>query len=87
MKSEYADKMDAIRENRKVSDSHTFVSKEVSNKAHHGKSGINFKKNYMPFVEVAISRAKEFASDEMKLVDEIGCNVWKLLENMKNYNK
>lgn len=87
VKSEYAESLDAIKENKKVSDKHTFVSKEVSNKAHHGKSGINFKKNYMPYVDVAISRAKEFTSDELKLVEEIGCNVWKLLESMKNYSK
>lgn len=76
-----------IKENKKVSDSHTFVSKEVSNKAHHGKSGINFKKNYMPHVDDAISRAKKFTSDEVKLIEEIGCNIWKLLESMKNYSK
>lgn len=76
-----------IKENKKVSDSHTFVSKEVSNKAHHGKSRIIFKKNYMPYVDDAISRAKEFTSDEVKLIEEIGCNIWKLLESMKNYSK
>ena len=76
-----------IKENKKVSDSHTFVSKEVSNKAHHGKSGINFKKNHMPHVDDAISRAKKFTSDEVKLIEEIGCNIWKLLESMKNYSK
>lgn len=87
VKSEYADRLDMIKENKKVSDSHTFVSKEVSNKAHHGKSGINFKKNYMPHVDDAISRAKKFTSDEVKLIEEIGCNIWKLLESMKNYSK
>ena len=74
-----------LKENRKVSDKHTFVSKEVSEKAHHGKSGINFRKNYMPYIGIAISRAKEFASTEDELVDNIGCNVWKLVETMKNY--
>lgn len=87
VKSEYSDRFDMIKENKKVSDNHTFVSKEVSNKAHHGKSGINFKKNYMLHVDDAISRAKEFTSDEVSLVEEIGCNVWKLLESMKNYSK
>ncbi len=68
-----------------ISQNHTFVSKEVSLKAHHGKSGINFKKNYMAYIDTAIARAKEFASDETELVDSIGCNIWKLLEAMKNY--
>ena len=42
------DVMLELKENRKVSDKHTFVRKEVSEKAHHGKSGINIRKNYMP---------------------------------------
>lgn len=85
VKKEYCDRMLELKENRKVSDKHTFVSKEVSEKAHHGKSGINFRKNYMPYIGIAISRAKEFASTEDELVDNIGCNVWKLVETMKNY--
>ncbi len=85
VKKEYADKMSELQENKKVSDSHTFVSKEVSLKAHHGKSGINFKKNYLQNIDVAILRAKEFETDEMGLVENIGCNIWKLIESMKNY--
>ncbi len=87
VKSEYADKMDMIIENKKVSAAHTFVSREVSRKAHHTKSGINFQKNYMPFIDLAIKRAKEFVSDEIELVDNVGCNVWKLLEKMEKYGK
>ena len=68
-----------------MSDSHTFVSKEVFMKAHHGKSGINFRKNYLPNVDIVIARAKELASDEYDLIDNIGCNAWKLIEAMKNY--
>lgn len=85
VKKEYADKLEEISENKKVSDNHTFVSKEVSLKAHHGKSGINFRKNYLPKIDIAIARAKEFASGEYELIDNIGCNVWKLIEAMKNY--
>lgn len=85
VKKEYRDRLQELEKNEKVSDKHTFVSKEVSEKAHHGKSGINFKKNYMPCIDVAIERAKEFASSEEELVDNIGCNVWKLVESMKQY--
>lgn len=85
VKKEYHDKIQEIKKNEKVSDKHTFVSREISEKAHHGKSGINFQKNYMPHIEVAISRAKEFALEEDELVDNIGCNVWKLIEAMKEY--
>ena len=35
MKKEYSDRLNDI--NKKVSSKHTFVSKELSNKAHHGK--------------------------------------------------
>lgn len=48
-------------------------------------SGINFKNNYLPNVDIAIARAKEFESDEYGLIDNIGCNIWKLIEAMKNY--
>lgn len=85
VKVEYAGKIEDIKNNFKISTRHTFVSKEVSFKAHHGKCGINFKKNYMPYVDIAIARAKEFESGEKELVDNIGCNVWKLIEKMKNH--
>ncbi len=85
VKEEYSDRLSDIKENKRISQNHTFVSKEVSLKAHHGKSGINFKKNYMAYIDTAIARAKEFASDETELVDSIGCNIWKLLEAMKKY--
>lgn len=83
VEKEYGDKLEIIKENPKVSLNHTFVSKEVSEKACHGKSGINFKKNYMPFVDKAIQRAKRMPGDEAELVDRIGCNIWKLLEKMR----
>lgn len=82
---EYGDRMDKIKQNQKVSDNHTFVSKEVSDKAHHGKSGINFKVNYLDKVNLAVDRAKGFVSDTEGLVDEIGCNLWELIESMKAY--
>ncbi len=85
VKEEYSDRLSDVKENKRISQNHTFVSKEVSLKAHHGKSGINFKKNYMAYIDTAIARAKEFASDETELVDSIGCNIWKLLEAMKKY--
>lgn len=79
--------LDLIKEIKKVSDIYTIASKDTSSKAHHGKSGINFKKNYMPHVDDAISRAKEFTSNKEKSIEEIGCNIWKHLKSMKNYSK
>lgn len=39
IEEEFGDYLSEIKENRKVSEQHTFVSKEVSERAHHGKSG------------------------------------------------
>lgn len=86
VKKEYAEKINEIRENKKVSSNHTFVSKELSNKAHHRKNNINFEQNYLPHVNEAIDRAKEFASEEDDLIDEIGTNIWKLIEKMKDFD-
>lgn len=85
VKKEYKNYFNELLSNKKVSDNHTFVSKEVSRKAHHGKSFINFRKNYMPYINIAIERAKEFATEEEDLIDNLGCNIWKLIEKMKSY--
>lgn len=83
---EYADKLEIIKENEIVSDKHTFVSNEVSVKAHHGKKGIGFKTKYLPRVDDAITHAKAFPSDVDDLVDNIGCNIWKLIEKMREFD-
>ncbi len=84
---EFGKSLDNIKENKKVSDKHTFVSKAVSDRAHHGKSGIRFAAQYMPNIDYAINQAKGFASEEYDLVDRIGCNLWKLMEKLKQYGK
>lgn len=81
VKAEY--NLEDIKRNKIESRMHTFVSKEVSNRVGHGKRGINFEKNYLPLVDVAVERAKDFASEEERLIDDIGCNLWKLIEDMK----
>ncbi len=85
--TEYAEMMDEIQMNSKVSGNHTFVSREVSLRAHHGKSNIGFETNYLPFIDSAIERARVFASDEEELIDNVGTNVWKLLEKMKAFSR
>lgn len=37
IEEEFCDQLDKIKENKKVSEQHTFVSKKVSDRAHHGK--------------------------------------------------
>ncbi|MBQ8666880.1 MAG: RloB domain-containing protein [Lachnospiraceae bacterium] len=82
---EYSDCLDMISKNEKISSTHTFVSKELSLKAHHGKSGLAFKEKYLPNIEQAIMRASKFASDNESLISEIGCNIWKLIREMQSY--
>ena len=76
-----------IRENKKVSNAHTFVSNELSVKAHHGKKGIAFKEKYLPHIEEAIIRASKFASDNEALITDIGCNIWILIKEMQSFDK
>lgn len=87
IEAEFGDQLDKIKENKKVSEQHTFVSREVSNRAHHGKSGINFARRYLPYMDKAVIQAKRFPDDEYELVDSIGCNLWRLIEELKNYGK
>ncbi len=87
IEAEFGDQLDKIKENKKVSEQHTFVSREVSNRAHHGKSGINFARRYLPYMDKAVIQAKKFPDDEYELVDSIGCNLWRLIEELKNYGK
>ncbi|MDE6761320.1 MAG: RloB family protein [Lachnospiraceae bacterium] len=87
IEAEFGDQLDKIKENKKVSEQHTFLSREVSNRAHHGKSGINFARRYLPYMDKAVIQAKKFPDDEYELVDSIGCNLWRLIEELKNYGK
>lgn len=87
VEEEFGNCLSEIKENRKVSDHHTFVSKAVSERAHHGKSGINFVKNYMPHIDKAVEQAKKFPSAEKELIEKIGCNLWKMMEELKMYGK
>ncbi len=85
VKEEYKDRLDEILENQKISRRHTFVSKEVSDKAHHGKSGIDFEKNYLPYVFTAARRAKMFEAGDEQLASRIGCNLWKMMDILKAF--
>ncbi|SKA65389.1 RloB-like protein [Eubacterium uniforme] len=87
VKNKYANQMNLILENKKISNKHTFVSNEISRIVHHAKGHILFEKNYLPFIDDAINRAKEFESDEIGLVDNVGSNIWKLIEKMRKSNK
>lgn len=84
---EFDEQLDLIKENKKISKHHTFVSKEVSERGHHGKSGLKFAVRYLPNIDFAIKQAKKFESEETGLIHNIGCNLWKLLESLRSYGK
>lgn len=80
----YKERFDLIKENKKISNRHTYISNEVSLLANHYKNDINFETNYLPNVEIAIERAKKFPYHPKELINHIGCNIWILIERMKN---
>ncbi len=85
VKNEYHDKLTTIFENKKISNKHTFVSYEVSQKAGHGKS-INERKftdNYLNNIDKAIERASDFCQDQKALLKKIGSNIPALFEILK----
>jgi hypothetical protein len=87
VKIELADHLEDINENVKVSRHHTFVSNEVSKRANHGKGNLNFEANYLDKISSAVERAKGFPDSEEELVNNIGTNIWKLVEKLKNYTE
>lgn len=87
IKEEFGGQLNELKENKKVSEHHTFVSKAVSDRAHHGKKGIHFTEKYMPYIDKAVEQAKTFSGDDVELVHNIGCNLWKMMEELKAYGK
>lgn len=85
VKKEYANHMDEIRDNAKVSHKHTFVSCEVSKKAGHNKSipERKFTENYLMNVDAAIERASDFPQDENTLLSQIGSNIPELFRILR----
>ena len=82
---EYRTRLKELRENKKVTGMYTFVGKEVSDKAGHGKHNINFKKNYLDHVDEAIARAKKFPMTGNELIDSMGSNIGNLIEALRRY--
>lgn len=79
--------IEEIKKNKKVSNTHTYVSKALSEKVKykHAKDKIKFAYNYKDNIDIAIQRAKSktFASTNDELVDNVGTNIWQLIEEMR----
>lgn len=73
-----------ILENETISDKHTYVSKKLSDIAHHGKSGIGFKTKYLPKINIAIENSKKFATNINDLKSQIGTNLSDLIDILKD---
>lgn len=86
IKNEYQDCLDEILKNRKISSHHTYISKIISDKTHAKKSIRNFEKLYLPNVDKAIERAKDFTTDPIEMLDQLGTNVGELILEMKEYH-
>ena len=81
---EYADKQADLLKNETVSNQHTYVSREVSNRAGHAKN-INKKKfcdYYLPNILRAIEGAKTFATELLDILDNVGTNLPDLLHEL-----
>lgn len=78
------DKKRLLLENKRVSNRHTFVSKEVSERTEHTKkiSQKVFDSFYFKNIQVAMERAKDFSTKCPELLDGLGTNIPDLLEEI-----
>lgn len=86
VKAEFSnEELEQMKKNPKVSRQHTFVSRELSKRAHHAKtiSPGKFKETYFPNIGQAIQNVQEFATDFPELFDQLGSNLPKLFEELK----
>ncbi len=73
-----------LLENTKASGRHTKASKEVSERAGHSKRipRGTFEEQYLPNIETAIQRSKQFAFQFPELLDQLGTNLSDLFEEI-----
>lgn len=86
VKNTYKECLGDIRENKRINDTHTFVSKEVSEKTHNSKKTIpegTFKRCYLGNIDTAIERSKDFAEEPEVLFEKIGTSIPKLFKILR----
>lgn len=87
IKATFADKLEVIRKNPKVSNKHSFVSDAVLRIAGHSKniSESTFKREYLPKVDYAVEQAKYFDMNISSLIDSatIGTNLVELISLLR----
>ncbi len=82
--TEYSELLEDILQNKKDANDNTFVSNLLHEKTGERKSiqAKSFKKYYLPNVDLAIERAKGFASGD-RLLEELGSNLGELIELLR----
>jgi len=85
VENEYAGRYEEILKNEKKSPKHTFVSKELSERAGHAKKigEKKFIECYLPNIDVAIERAQKFEQTEEGLLQKVGTNLPKLFQILR----
>lgn len=80
----YADRLNLLLDNAKVSDEHTYTSKEVSNIAHHKKKITygKFETYYAKNIPLAMARSCDFETDSQKIIDKLGTNLSQLFKDI-----
>lgn len=83
--TEYKDKLDDILKNGRLSNQHTYVSRELSRHARHTKEITEgkFKERYLPNIDTAIAHAKDFEQSEEGLLTKIGTNLPELFRILR----
>lgn len=81
VKTEYAERLAELKENAKVSNKHTVVSREVSIRAKHSKdiSKKVFEKEYLHRILQAVGHSRKFATELPDILDNLGTNLPVLL--------
>lgn len=77
IKNEFKGKEDELLKNKKLTNRHTYISKEISDRAHHKKK-INekiFCKYYLKNIDTAIERSKDFERSCEKIISYLGSNL------------
>ena len=85
VKEEYAGRLELFSDNKRVSGKHTFTSKELSLKAGHykGISDAVFRQYYLDGLETGMKNAEKFETSLDKIIDNLGTNMPKLINVLR----
>lgn len=72
-----------LLENVQISNKHSFISKELSDKIRYSKNRLNFNK-FMPYIDVAIENSKLFKLQNEEIKFQLGTSVGKLIEKIRD---